>query len=159
MKKLAKYVNVVLVLVCVLQRNSSVQSATLDQNGYTLNIAISNQVDRIPEEERASFLQTLQVKNKITIWWTDIIICIMFCRIQWLVHPNYCSKWPIIASTLKLWIFFCQDRGLVLQQTCYPSKNNSDNLILWCIHIFISMWLTKVDVRKCWHSDRRDQRR
>jgi len=67
MKKLAKYVNVVLVLVCVLQRIANVQSVTLDQNGYTLNIAISNQVDRIPEEERASFLQTLQVKNKITI--------------------------------------------------------------------------------------------
>ncbi len=63
MKKLAKYVNVVLVLVCVLQRIANVQSVTLDQNGYTLNIAISNQVDRIPEEERASFLQTLQVKK------------------------------------------------------------------------------------------------
>jgi len=53
-----------LVFVFVLLGNdNNVQSATLDQNGYTLTIAISNQVDRIPEEERLPFLQTLQVSR------------------------------------------------------------------------------------------------
>jgi len=63
METSTKFSTLLLVFVFVLLGNAIVQSATLDQNGYTLNIAMSNQVDRIPEEERASFLQTLQVSR------------------------------------------------------------------------------------------------
>ena len=63
METSTKFSTLLLVFVFVLLGNANVQSATLDQNGYTLNIAISNQVDRIPEEERLPFLQTLQVSH------------------------------------------------------------------------------------------------
>ena len=39
----------------------SVKTVTLDGNGYTLDIAISNQMSRIPEDQRANFLQTILV--------------------------------------------------------------------------------------------------
>ena len=65
MKKLAKYSNVLFMLfVFVLQRNANnVQSATLDQNGYTLNIAISDQVSGIPDKDQHPFLQILQASH------------------------------------------------------------------------------------------------
>lgn len=63
MEKSVKFLNLVLALIFVLQRNVNVQSATLDKNGYTLDIAISNQVNRIPQEERLHFLQILQVSH------------------------------------------------------------------------------------------------
>ena len=63
MEKSANFFYLLLVLVFVFLRNANVQSASLDQNGYTLNIAISNQVDRIPEDQRFPFLQTLQVSH------------------------------------------------------------------------------------------------
>ena len=41
----------------------NIQAATLNQNGYTLNIAISSQVTRIPEDQRDNFLQNIRVSR------------------------------------------------------------------------------------------------
>jgi len=40
----------------------SVKTVKLDGNSYTLDIAISNQVSRIPENQRANFLQSIRVR-------------------------------------------------------------------------------------------------
>lgn len=65
MKKLSKYSNVLFMLIVfVLQRNANnVESATLDQNSYTLNIAISDQVSSIPDKDQLPFLQILQASH------------------------------------------------------------------------------------------------
>jgi len=63
MTGIPKYLNLLLVLVAVLQihPNDNVHAVTLGNNGYTLNIAISSQVSRIPEDQRANFLQNIRV--------------------------------------------------------------------------------------------------
>ena len=63
MGNLTKWCNLLLVLVAVIQihPNNNVHAVTLSNNGYTLNIAISSQVSRIPEDQRANFLQNIRV--------------------------------------------------------------------------------------------------
>lgn len=40
----------------------NVKTIKLNGNGYTLEIAISNQVKLIPDNQRAAFLQSIQVR-------------------------------------------------------------------------------------------------
>jgi len=60
-----KYLNLLQVLVAVLQiyLNNNAHAVTLSNNGYTLNIAISSQVSKIPEDQRAAFLQNVRVRR------------------------------------------------------------------------------------------------
>jgi len=55
--------NLLVILLIIFSVFLNIQAATLNQNGYTLNIAISNQVSRIPGNQRASFLQNIRVSR------------------------------------------------------------------------------------------------